>query len=90
MKFEKNDLKIIAIAIVILIVGAGGYLAGASQQPIEFDCLTTQDLNRTDIGAGVVLSRFCEGMGLHSSIYWQQDEQGQKYGLPICIPQNEG
>jgi hypothetical protein len=51
-------------------------------------CLTINDLNRSDIGASIVLSRFCEGMGLQSSVLWQQDQQGNEYGVPICLKGN--
>jgi hypothetical protein len=49
------------------------------------NCLTATDLNRSDIGASIVLSRFCEGMGLQSSVLWSQDQQGNEYGMPICV-----
>ena len=48
--------------------------------------LTSADLNREDISASIVLSRFCEGLGLRSSVYWRQDPQGNTYGEPICLP----
>jgi len=48
-------------------------------------CLTVADLNRSDIVTSIVLSRFCEGMGLQSSVYWQRDINGNVYGLPVCL-----
>ncbi len=68
-----------------------GYLTSADldNRGIGTGYLTTADLNREDIMASIVLSRFCEGMGLRSSVYWQQDAQGNVYGLPICLQQQQ-
>ena len=92
MKVELNlEGKRIAGILVIAVIGiAIGYaLATIAPQssigPAGLGYLTTADLNREDIGASIVLSRFCEGMGLKSSVYWQQDQQGNVYGLPICL-----
>ncbi len=52
----------------------------------ETQTLTTADLNRSDIQASILLSRFCEGMGLQSGVYWQEDAQGNVFGAPICLP----
>lgn len=92
MKIEKSDLKILAVILAIAIVGVVGYWIGTIEQPFSTEtqnCLTSLDLNREDIGASIILSRFCEGLGLQSSVYWQQDEQGQKYGMPICMQTTE-
>lgn len=86
MKFEKKDWKIAGLLIALAVIGYGCYVLGTGQSADNSaGCLTTADLNRTDIETAIVLSRFCEGIGLQSSVYWQQDEQGQKYGMPICV-----
>ncbi|MDP2974116.1 MAG: hypothetical protein Q8N60_03635 [Candidatus Diapherotrites archaeon] len=85
----KRIARVFAIALVGIAIGytlsmvAPANIAGNA--PMGY--LTTADLNRDDIGASIVLSRFCEGMGLRSSVYWQQDAQGNEYGQPICLRQ---
>lgn len=80
--------------VVWLVVGAIiGFLVATTVAPsfMGARCLTTSDLNRTDIGNTIVLtsraSRFCEGMGFVSAVKWQQDEQGNTIGIPVCIQQ---
>jgi len=88
MKIERSDLKIVASISAIVIFGVLCYWLGVIEQPVSTgtqNCLTSLDLNRDDIGASIVLSRFCEGLGLQSSVYWQQDEGGQVYAMPICM-----
>ena len=92
MKFEVNFSKLKPSKWVgVFIIGV---LLGAVIATVSFElkhevpttaCLTTTDLNRSDMSAVIVLSRFCEGMGLQSSVYWQRDMNGNVYGLPICL-----
>lgn len=97
MKLEL-DLSAGGIARVLVIVLIGlalGFALGLSTGPSAVGYagleslgpqqLTTADLNRQDIGASIILSRFCEGLGLKSSVYWQSDAQGNVYGVPICL-----
>lgn len=67
---------VIAVSAMPAVVGQGG----------EIDFLTSADLNRQDIQASILLSRFCEGLGLRSSVYWQRDLNGNVFGTPICLP----
>ena len=86
--------KTIATILIVLFAFGAGFIAGTSGNPdktscigeaITSSCLTSADLNRSDIGASIVLSRFCEGMGLQSSVIWQNDvDTGTEYGIPIC------
>jgi len=88
---SKQIARILAIVAIGLVIGfvlgmsSGPSLTGYTSVVGTGGYLTTADLNREDIGTSIVLSRFCEGMGLKSSVYWQQDEQGNVYGLPICL-----
>jgi len=80
-----KTLAIVAIGIIIgyalgITTGSGISTAGG------VDYLSTADLNRSDIQASILLSRFCEGLGLQSSVYWQQDAEGNVFGQPICLP----
>ncbi len=85
--------KKIATTIVLLAIGliVGYLIAGATAAPASKDnaqkCLTIQDLNRQDLIGVITLSRFCEGLGLASSVLQQQDLNGNVYGLPVCVPQ---
>jgi len=98
VEIELNWVKI-AKLIAILVVGAIiGYAAALATLPPagatgsigeETNYLTTADLNRQDIQASILLSRFCEGLGLRSSVYWQRDAEGNVYGTPICLPQEQ-
>lgn len=95
MKFEIDSSKLklskwVWVFIIGLIIGATLGLVATIYTPepiftLREECLTATDLNRSDIGASIVLSRFCEGMGLQSSVLWQQDSQGNEYGVPICL-----
>lgn len=80
--------KPLAVVVICLVVGyVFGVLTGPSLTGhTGMGYLTSSDLNRDDIGTSIVLSRFCEGLGLKSSVYWQQDGQGNIYGEPICLP----
>ncbi len=60
-------------------------VAGDGEEVEVFGCLTSLDLNRDDLGTVIVLSRHCEGMGLVSSVYWNEDVEGNVYGVPICM-----
>jgi len=87
----KRIARILAIVVVGIAIGYTLSMVAPANAPANMagnaplGYLTTADLNREDIGASIVLSRFCEGMGLRSSVYWQQDAQGNVYGLPICL-----
>ena len=75
--------KIMAIFILGVVIGTVWMpFIGTSEK--ECNCLTTVDLNRTDLSAVIVLSRFCEGMGLQSSVIWRQID-GNVYAEPICV-----
>ncbi len=84
----KRSGRVLVIVVICLILG---FAIGISTGPAVVGYtglsgqLTTADLNREDISASIILSRFCEGMGLRSSVYWQQDAQGNVYGMPICL-----
>lgn len=77
-----NVLVCLCLAFVAGVAVGGWSNSAPSQGP---DCLTAQDLNRSDIGTAIVLSRFCEGLGLQSSVYWQRDLNGNVYALPVCV-----
>ena len=93
MKVELNlegrkIAKLLAIAVIGIVIGYTlsmftGSPTITGNAPMGY--LTSADLNREDIGASIVLSRFCEGLGLQSSVYWQQDPEGNVYGMPICL-----
>ena len=94
MKIEFDlNWKGVVISFVIVVIAFGiGFLSGLRTVPETgpvTNCLTVSDLNRSDIATGIILSRFCEGMGLNSSIFWQQDQNGNVYGLPICVQRAE-
>ena len=63
----------------------GGLLDGDSCSLSGASCLTTMDLNRDDIYIGMIYGRHCESIGLISSVSWQENADGQKYGIPICM-----
>lgn len=80
-------LSIIALTIGIVI--APYFNIPLQENQDQVTCLQTTDLNREDIGMAILLTRFCEGQGLQSSIYWQQDLNGNVYGMPICLPSED-
>lgn len=82
-------IAVFVIGIVVGIVGTQEILKpnNVYQEPVN--CLKTTDLNRDDVAAGIILSRFCEGLGLQSNIYWQTDDQNTPYGIPICTTLGE-
>lgn len=51
----------------------------------EFGCLTSLDLNRDDLWDVVFLSHDCEAMGYMTVPYWQEDEEGNQFFIPVCI-----
>ena len=85
----QNFMVILVVAIAFSIIGFNiAKLTTPIQEPIdlqEINCLTSQDLNTDHLDAVVILSRFCEGQGLQSGVYWQQDQNGNVYAIPICI-----
>ena len=91
------DVNIVQLAVVFFVGGVVGMLFSPSvvgfleptSEPLEVDCLSSVDLNRSDLASVIVFSRFCEGLGLQSSVYWQQDSDGKTYGLPVCIQLQE-
>jgi len=76
--------KIVVVAILCLGIATLGLSFIDTPQGEECNCLTTVDLNRTDLSAVIILSRFCEGMGLQSSVIWRQID-GNVYAEPICV-----
>jgi MFS-type transporter involved in bile tolerance (Atg22 family) len=92
LEMDLSGKKLAMMAVLVIIGIAIGYgLAMTSgtagmASPGGTQTLTTADLNRSDIQASILLSRFCEGMGLQSGVYWQQDAQGNVFGAPICLP----
>jgi len=85
--------KLAAVAVIGIIIGYAlavstvtAPAAGTTVQMEGVDCITNADLNRQDIQASILLSRFCEGQGLQSSVFWQQDDEGNVFGTPICLP----
>jgi len=90
----KKIAKYVIVGIVLLAVGYGlGMTTGTGFYTMSgggVDYLSASDLNRSDIQASILLSRFCEGLGLQSSVYWQQDPEGNVFGQPICLePANQ-
>lgn len=85
-------LPIIIMAGISIAVITAALWTTEPTQPAEATpaCLTTTDLNRDDLGAVITLTRFCEGLGLQSNIYWQTDDQNNVYGIPICTQPQEG
>jgi len=90
MKIELNLTKkqTIAILFVLVISSLGGFKAGeiitenrlSAIEPIQSSDV---DFNRM-IAAGLVTG-FCERLGLQSSVFLQQDNEGTTFGVPICI-----
>jgi len=82
--------KLLVVGIVGIAIGYGLALATVPEpepvQALNENYLTSSDLNRSDIQASILLSRFCEGLGFNSGIYWQQDAEGNVFGTPICLP----
>ncbi len=80
---------VLIIGIIGLVIGYGLGLATAPSVGLGtgggIGYLSSADLNREDIQASILLSRFCEGLGLQSSVYWQQDAEGNVFGTPICL-----
>jgi len=88
----KRIAKYTLMAVVLLAIGYGlGMSTGTGLYTMGggVDYLSTSDLNRSDIQASILMSRFCEGLGLQSSVYWQQDAQGNVFGQPICLQPNQ-
>ena len=90
VEFDISRKKTISVVVLLLIGAIIGYSFGLTAAspaclPGQANCLTIADLNRQDLGNAITLTRFCEGMGFASSVRWQQDEQGQVYGEPVCI-----
>jgi len=93
LEFEVTRRGAARIVIGLLIGLIVGYaLAATVLSPNGIaprSCLTTADLNRTDLGNISVItsqrSRFCEGLGFVSAVRWEQDAQGNVYGVPVCL-----
>lgn len=91
LEVDLKPRKLAGLLVVGVICLAVGYALGmGTGQGISsaggVDYLSTADLNRSDIQASILLSRFCEGLGLRSSVYWQKDAEGNVFGQPICLP----
>ena len=82
LKLEFDPLIIVVMLVVLAIGFFGGYLYPKQQISTEFN-LSQKDLNI--LNNLTYVSGHCERMGLVSSVYVQQDLNGNKYGLPICI-----
>lgn len=82
VKLEFDPLIIIAIIILLVIGFLLGYLYPREQVVNDFN-LSGTDLNT--LGKLSYLAGHCERMGLVSSVYVQEDQNGNRYGLPICI-----
>ena len=77
MKYE-----IIGLIVVAVLFFGGGYMASVLS-PVEIDTTNTLDFNTAlaiEYAGG-----HCERLGLISAVYPQQDEQGNIYGLPVCV-----
>lgn len=61
-------------------------VGGLLDEPV---CLTSVDLNRDDIYLGIIYGRHCESLGMQSGLFWEQDAEGRKYALPICLEISE-
>lgn len=83
-----NASWIVATILFIIGISIGVLLTPCQecQQSQQTACLTTTDLNYQHLNTIISLSRFCEGLGLQSAVYPQQDDQNNFYGLPICLP----
>jgi len=90
----KQIARVLAIAAIGVILGYSlSFVTGTESTGLvpmgTGNYITSSDLNREDLGLMSIItsqnSRFCEGMGLVSSVYWQQDDQGNTYGMPICL-----
>ena len=82
IKLEIDPIIIVAIIVLLVIGFLLGYLYPRTQAVSEFN-LSEKDMNT--LGGLSYLSGHCERMGLVSSVYVQQDQNGNKYGLPICL-----
>jgi len=88
-------LATVAVGFVIGFVAATMTMQPAAPAAVatdclkSVDCLTTADLSKEDIAIGSFQARFCEGLGMQSSVYWQQDPEGNTFGTPICLPPEE-
>ena len=74
LEMDINGKKIAKYAIAGIILLAIEYALGTATGPAwtsagGVDYLSSSDLNRSDIQASILLSRFCEGLGLQSSVY---------------------
>jgi len=82
IKLEIDPIIIVAIIVLLVIGFLSGYFYPKTQVVTDFN-LSGQDLNT--LGKLSYLAGHCERMGLVSSVYVQQDQNGNRYGLPICI-----
>lgn len=80
---------LVGAVVVLMLMSALASLRDESSGELQSSCLTSADLNRSDLANVVIFSRFCEGLGLSSSIYWQRDEANHVYGLPVCVARSD-
>lgn len=89
------DITKQSIIVLILFVGllvfsfVLGWQLGPEKQINDVECLTVQDLNRSDIVNAAFFARFCEGMGYSSSLFWEKDLNGQIFAIPICVERQQ-
>lgn len=89
----KQIARLLAIAVIGIVLGYALALvatpSGVGYAGMGSMALTTADLNREDLGNTSLItaqmSRFCEGIGLRSSVVWQRDSQGNEIGTPVCL-----
>jgi len=76
---------LVGIVIVLLAIGfCAGYLVPKETGTVNATLsLSQKDLNI--LGNLSYLSGHCERLGLASSVYVQQDQNGNAYGVPICV-----
>ena len=91
--FELNLSKkqIVAILLVLIAFSTGSYKAGeivTENRLSMIESIQSPDADFNKMIIAGLATGFCEKLGLSSSVFWQQDSEGNTFGVPICVGVN--
>ena len=89
MKFEVDlNAPKAATVMVLVLLGAGlGYCGAKATQETSIQATECIGLDVNTAAELTFIGGHCERLGLVSSIFVQQDINGNAYGVPICVQQ---